>query len=60
MAADGGLFRETGEPDMDGGLGWVLAVNLVVWTGLFLYLVRLHRQLRALERSAGAGEETGR
>lgn len=45
---------------MDGGLGWVLAVNLVVWTGLFLYLLRLHRQLRALERSAGAGEETGR
>jgi CcmD family protein len=48
---------------MDGGLGWVLAVNLVVWTGLFLYLVKLHRQLRALERSsagAGAGEETGR
>jgi CcmD family protein len=46
---------------IDAGLGWVLAVNLVVWTGLFLYLLRLHRQLRALERSsAGAGEETER
>lgn len=48
---------------IDAGLGWVLAVNLVVWTGLFLYLLRLHRQLRALERSSSsgaAGEETGR
>lgn len=40
-------------------MGWVLAVNLVVWTGLFLYLLRLHRQLRALEHR-GAGEETDR
>lgn len=37
-------------------MGWVLAVNLVVWTGLFLYLLRIHRQLRALEHRAG-GEE---
>lgn len=60
MAADGGLFRDTGRHlGMDGGLGWVLAVNLVVWTGLFLYLLRLHRQLRGLERRGG-GEETGR
>ena len=22
-----------------GGLGWILAVNLVIWTGLFLYLL---------------------
>lgn len=41
------------------GMGWVLAVNLVVWTGLFLYLLRLHRQLRALEHR-GAGEERER
>lgn len=46
---------------------WMMTVNLVVWTGLFLYLLRLHRQLRRLERSAAvgttnrpAGEETGR
>jgi CcmD family protein len=48
---------------MDGGMGWVLAVNLVVWSGLFLYLLRLHRQLRELERRAGArpgGEEGSR
>ncbi|HUO86196.1 MAG TPA: CcmD family protein [Thermoanaerobaculia bacterium] len=51
---------------MDGGLTWVLAVNLVVWTGLFLYLLRLHRRLRRLERTAAAatnppaGEETVR
>jgi CcmD family protein len=44
---------------MDGGMGWVLAVNLVVWTGLFFYLLRLHRQLRALELRA-AGEERER
>ena len=48
---------------MDGGLGWVLAVNLVVWSGLFLYLLRLHRQVRGLERRAGGrrgGEEGSR
>jgi CcmD family protein len=33
------------------GLGWVLAVNLVLWTGLFLYMLRLGRRLRAAERA---------
>lgn len=33
------------------------AVNFLVWTGLFLYLVRLHRKLRRLESSAGRGTE---
>lgn len=28
-----------------GGPGWIVAVNLVIWTGLFLYLVRLERRL---------------
>jgi CcmD family protein len=32
------------------------AVNLLVWTGLFLYLVRLQRRVRRLE--AGEGRET--
>lgn len=32
---------------MSDGLGWVLAANLVIWTGLFLYLLRLERGLRA-------------
>jgi CcmD family protein len=27
------------------GIGWVVAANLVVWTGLFLYLLRLDRRL---------------
>lgn len=35
---------------MTGGLGWVLAANLVIWTGLFLYLLHLHRTLRRLEK----------
>ncbi len=30
---------------MSSGPGWVVAVNLVIWTGLFLYLVRLERRL---------------
>jgi CcmD family protein len=32
-----------------GGLGWILVVNLVIWTGLFLYLLRLGRRLRDME-----------
>ena len=28
---------------MTGGIGWVVAVNLIIWTGLFLYLLRLER-----------------
>ena len=28
------------------GIVWVMAANLVVWTGLFLYLLRLDRRLR--------------
>jgi CcmD family protein len=33
-----------------GGLGWILIVNLVVWTGLFLYLLRLGKRLREMEK----------
>ena len=32
-----------------GGIGWVVAVNLVIWTGLFLYLLRIERRVRQLE-----------
>lgn len=28
---------------------WILAVNLVIWTGLFLYLLHLNRKIRDLE-----------
>ena len=33
-----------------GGIGWVVAVNLVIWTGLFLMMLRLDRKLRDLEK----------
>jgi CcmD family protein len=36
--------------DMGGGIGWVVAVNLVIWTGIFLYLLRLNRKLRDMEK----------
>lgn len=29
----------------------ILAVNLIIWTGLFLYLLRLGKKLRAAEQS---------
>jgi CcmD family protein len=34
---------------VSGGIEWVMVVNLIIWTGLFLYLRRLDRKLRALE-----------
>lgn len=33
-----------------GELGYVLAVTLVTWIGLFLYLLRLDLKLREAER----------
>lgn len=36
--------------EVSGGDGWVVAVNLVIWTGLFVYLLRLDRRLRELEK----------
>jgi CcmD family protein len=33
-----------------GGPIWVTAVNLVIWTGIVLYLRRLERRLAELER----------
>jgi CcmD family protein len=33
-----------------GGIEWVFAVNVVIWTGLFLYLLRLGRRLKSLEK----------
>ena len=33
-----------------GGNGWIVAVNLIIWTGLFLYLLRLGRRLREMEK----------
>lgn len=33
-----------------GGPAWVTAVNLVIWTGIVLYLVRLDRKVEELEK----------
>jgi CcmD family protein len=35
---------------VSGGIGWVVAVNLIIWTGLFLYLLRLGARVRDLEK----------
>ena len=36
--------------EVQGGIGWVLAVNLIIWTGLFIYLLRLGKRLRDMEK----------
>jgi CcmD family protein len=28
-----------------GSINWILAGNIIIWTGLFLYLLRLERRL---------------
>jgi len=33
----------------DGGVMWVASVNLIIWTGLFLYLLSLERKVRRSE-----------
>lgn len=35
-----------------GGIGWVVAVNLIIWTGLFLYLLRLGKRVREMEKES--------
>jgi len=35
---------------VDGGIVWLAAANVVVWTGLFLYLLRLGRKLEEKEK----------
>lgn len=42
---------------MPDGLGWVLAANLVIWTGIFLYLLRLERKLAAGPDAIGDSEQ---
>jgi CcmD family protein len=39
---------------VSGGIEWVMAVNVIIWTGLFVYLWRLDRKLGGLEESLGA------
>jgi len=33
----------------DGGVLWLAAVNLIIWAGLFLYLLKLDRQISQRE-----------
>jgi CcmD family protein len=35
---------------LNSGLGWIAAVNLIIWTGLFVYLLRLGKRLRQMEK----------
>ncbi|HEX4496674.1 MAG TPA: CcmD family protein [Thermoanaerobaculia bacterium] len=37
---------------VSGGLGWIVTVNLIIWTGLFLYLLRQGSRLRELEKKS--------
>jgi CcmD family protein len=35
----------------------ILAVNLIIWTGLFLYLLRLSKKVRAVEQAAPEADD---
>lgn len=35
---------------VEGGIEWVAAVNLLIWTGVFIYLLRLGRKVADLEK----------
>jgi len=37
---------------VSGGIGWVVAVNLIIWTGIFLYLLRLNGRIREMEKKS--------
>lgn len=37
----------------ESNLVWVVAVNVVIWTGLFLYLLYLNKKIRDSERIDG-------
>jgi CcmD family protein len=52
-AAPVDLTAQTLETDVVSSLGYLAAVNVVVWVGLFLYLWRLDRRLRIAERERG-------
>jgi CcmD family protein len=42
---------------MTGALGYVAAVNIVIWAGIFAYLVYLDRKVRA---ASASGQEKPR
>ena len=37
----------------EGGVLWVVAVNLIIWTGLFLYLLSIERKISQREDRQG-------
>ena len=37
---------------VDAGNGWIVAVNLIIWTGIFVYLLRLGRKVREMEKES--------
>jgi len=38
---------------IEGNLIWVVAVNGVIWTGLFVYLLYLGKKIRDTEKTDG-------
>ena len=42
--------RRKGETEVVRSLGYLAAVNVVIWVGLFLYLWRLDRRISEAER----------
>ncbi len=36
--------------ELSGGNTGVVVVNLIIWTGIFLWLLRLSRRLREMEK----------
>lgn len=36
--------------DLSGANAGVVVVNLIIWTGIFLWLLRLNKRLRDLEK----------
>jgi CcmD family protein len=43
---------------MSTALGYVAAVNIVIWAGIFGYLIYLDRRVRAAETARSGGENT--
>lgn len=37
--------------EMNGNAG-IVVVNLIIWTGIFLWLLRLNRRLREMEKGS--------
>lgn len=38
--------------DLSGGNTGVVVVNLIIWTGIFLWLLRLNRRIKEMEKDS--------